>query len=221
MNTKLPNLVITSDFICPWCWIGHRNLKQAITQLGHEVADFTLRFEPFELNPDMPVEGRSRRAYRTHKFGSWARSQAMDAEVTMAGRNAGAEFNYERVLVTPNTRLAHRLMFWAATQGDELKLAELPDAIFSAYFSRGLDVGDTEVLAGLAALVGLDAEAARIFLAGSGGQREVAEQASQAARSGIRSVPSFSIGGQVQISGAQAPAVLARAIAAAIEAAEG
>jgi len=221
VNTKLPNLVITSDFICPWCWIGHRNLKRAIAKLGLEADDVTLQFAPFELNPDMPVGGQGRQTYRTRKIGNWARSQAMDAEVTMAGRNAGVEFNYERVLTTPNTRLAHRLMFWAAAQGDKLKLAELPDEIFSAYFSRGLDIGDAEVLVGLAALLGFDAEAARVYLTGTGGEREVAKQISDAARSGIRSVPNIKVGGEVQISGAQASAVFARAIEAAIEAVEG
>ena len=110
---KPVEVVVTSDFICPWCWIGHRNLKDGIAKAGLSADSVQVRFAPFELNPNMPREGQNRQTYRTGKFGSWARSQAMDAEVTMAGQRVGAEFNYDRVLVTPNTRLAHRLMFWA------------------------------------------------------------------------------------------------------------
>jgi predicted DsbA family dithiol-disulfide isomerase len=63
---------VISDVICPWCYIGKRRLEKAIAAHGsHEVR---VRWLPFQLNPQMPKEGISRREYRTKKFGSSGRS---------------------------------------------------------------------------------------------------------------------------------------------------
>ncbi|CAE6860170.1 hypothetical protein R75461_07941 [Paraburkholderia nemoris] len=119
---KAIQIEVNYDFICPWCWIGQRNLAAALDESGVG-ASVSIRHVPFELNPSMPVEGTDRRSYRTRKFGSWARSQSVDAQVAAAGLTAGAQFNYNRVLRTPNTRLAHRLMQFAQ---DETRRRKLP-----------------------------------------------------------------------------------------------
>lgn len=60
---------VISDVVCPWCFVGKRRLEAAIRALDgrHEVS---VRWHPFQLNPQMPEEGMSRRVYRTAKFGS-------------------------------------------------------------------------------------------------------------------------------------------------------
>ncbi len=211
---KPVEVVVTSDFICPWCWIGHRNLKDGIATAGLSADWVQVRFAPFELNPNMPREGQNRQTYRTRKFGSWARSQAMDAEVAMAGQRVGAVFNYDRVLVTPNTRLAHRLMFWAQSQGDAAKLEALPEAIFFAYFSQGRDIGTVDVLVEVAAAAGFDADAVRTFLKLNSGEREVVAKELQAQLDGVHSVPMIRIAGHA-ISGAQPANLLAQALSSA------
>lgn len=197
------------DFICPWCWIGHRNLKLALQEAG--LPD-TIQptFTPFELNPDMPPEGMDRRAYRTAKFGSWARSQAMDAQVTQLGKQVGLAFNYDRVNVTPNTRLAHRLMMFAAQSADSARVDALFEAIFAAYFSNGENIGRASVLARVAASVGFDAaEVERDLL----GDQDLAafEARLEAVRDGIRAVPSFRVGRHL-VQGAQPPEILSKAL---------
>jgi predicted DsbA family dithiol-disulfide isomerase len=163
VHMKPVDIEITYDFICPWCWIGHRNLKNA---LGREAEDVSakLSYVPFELNPTMPRTGLDRREYRTAKFGSWSRSQAMDADVAGAGRKVGLEFNYDRIEVTPNTRRAHRLMAFAHRIGDERKTEALFESIFAAYFSRGENIGAPDVLVPLAEAIGFDAQQVRDFL---------------------------------------------------------
>lgn len=74
-----------SDVICPWCFIGKANLETAIASLGDEL-DVRVEWRPFELNPDMPAGGMSRRDYRSAKFGSWERSLQLDAQVEGAAR---------------------------------------------------------------------------------------------------------------------------------------
>src|SRR5260370_31998165 len=103
-NMQAIQVEINYDFICPWCWIGQRNLAAALAGSGVGAA-VSIRYVPFELNPSMPVEGMDRHSYRTRKFGSWARSQSIDAHVAAAGLTAAAEFHYDKVLRTPTTRL--------------------------------------------------------------------------------------------------------------------
>src|SRR6478672_7687485 len=69
---------IVSDAICPWCYIGKRQLERALETLSHEGLNFSVHWNPFQLNPDMPKEGRDRAAYRAQKFGNPERVREMD-----------------------------------------------------------------------------------------------------------------------------------------------
>ncbi|NYE60326.1 putative DsbA family dithiol-disulfide isomerase [Duganella sp. 1224] len=197
---------ITSDFICPWCWIGHQHLK---TALARDHVRANIRYLPFELNPGMPAEGMSRHAYRSAKFGNWARSQSMDEDVTLAGRLVDLAFHYERIGLTPNTRLAHKLMAYAQQQGDGARSARLFDAIFAAYFEHGVNIGDAKALAYLAAAQGFDAEAALAYMHGAAAETLVAAALREARERDVNSVPQLLIEGR-RIAGAQTAESLGR-----------
>jgi predicted DsbA family dithiol-disulfide isomerase len=105
---------VISDVICPWCYIGKRRLEKAVAALDGPVK---VRWLPFQLNPTMPKEGVSRREYRTKKFGTWERSQELDAKVVAVGEAEGIHFALDRIERTPNTLDAHRLIWLADQQG--------------------------------------------------------------------------------------------------------
>jgi predicted DsbA family dithiol-disulfide isomerase len=192
---------IYSDLICPWCYIGRRRLGEALKHL--EVGELpNIVWRPFELNPNLPKSGLDRRAYRTAKFGSWERSQAMDREVAETGKTLGLTFHYDRVLVTPNTLAGHRLLWWARETGSQDALAE---ALFRAYFSEGHDLGKLELLTDVAAEVGLSREQARRFLQSDQGRGEVLAEEREARRRGLNSVPFFLLNGIPAFAGAQPP----------------
>ncbi|MFM0206544.1 DsbA family oxidoreductase [Paraburkholderia sediminicola] len=201
---------VNYDFICPWCWIGQRNFAAALVEAGVGAA-VSIRYVPFELNPAMPVEGMDRRSYRSRKFGSWARSQSMDAQVAAAGLTAGAQFNYDKVLRTPNTRLAHRLMQFAQARNEPHKTAALYPAIFAAYFSEGRDIGSLDTLVAIAAEHAFDAAEASAYLLSAAGNQEIDAARARADRLGVQAVPTILIDGGV-ISGAQPPVVFANAL---------
>jgi predicted DsbA family dithiol-disulfide isomerase len=70
------NIEIFSDPVFPWCYIGRCRLEAGLKILGaNELPNIIWR--PFELNPDMSKAGLHRKAYRSAKFGSWERSQAL------------------------------------------------------------------------------------------------------------------------------------------------
>ncbi len=200
-------VAITSDFICPWCLIGERRLRKAIASLPQDVT-VAVTFRPFELNPDMPPEGRDRKAYRVAKFGSLARSEAMDARIVETGRADGIAFNFDKIIRTPSTFAAHRLMWLAQREG---KPEVLADPLFAAYFTRGEDIGSHSVLVRIAAEAGLEPKRVEAFLDGAEGVEEVRTLEMQAYRAGVDGVPYFEIGSHALV-GAQPPVILAEAL---------
>ncbi|WP_428394259.1 DsbA family protein [Lichenicoccus sp.] len=101
-------VVMISDFTCPWCFIGHAQLVDAIAGMPADIA-VDADYGPFELNPGLPAEGMDRTTLRAAKFGP-DRARALDARIMSASAGTGAVFNYNRMQRVPNTTLAHRLM---------------------------------------------------------------------------------------------------------------
>ena len=196
---KTINIEIYSDLICPWCYIGKRRMQAGLKLLRKEHRP-KIVWRPFQLNPDMPAEGMNRKVYRSKKFGSWERSIAMDAQVTETGKDLGIEFNYDKILMTPNTLAGHRLLWWAEQTDHQDHLAE---ALFHAYFTEGRDVGKHAVLAQIAAKVGFPESEALAFLDSDAGAKEVADEALKGLKLGLQGVPFFVINGQPSVSGAQ------------------
>jgi predicted DsbA family dithiol-disulfide isomerase len=201
MDIPQLNIEIISDAICPWCWIGKRQLERARKLLeGKLVVNATWR--PFELNPGMPKAGVPRRVYRQAKFGSLDYSDRLDARVAEAGRAAGLGFHFERMSWTPNTFDAHRLIWLAGQKGAQEAVVE---ALFQAYFQEGRNIGEMPVLVETAQAAGLDGARIGKLLAGGAGSGEVREELERGRDMGIDSVPTIVFKGEPLISGA-APA---------------
>ena len=200
--SPMARIDVISDVICPWCWIGKRQLDLALDGAGSR---FDVHFRPFQLNPDMPEEGVPRAEYRAAKFGSAARGAELDAQVAEVGRGVGLEFRHDLMQRTPNTVRAHRLLAWAAGPGQ----AALKEALMRAYFAQGQDIGDPDVLAAIAAAQGLDG--ADAFLASDALDAQVRAEDLAFRRLGINGVPSFALDGQVLFSGALPAARMAGA----------
>lgn len=194
---------VISDVICPWCFLGKRRLEQAIAELGPDVS-VRVRWRPFELNPEMPVEGISRREYRTRKFGSWERSQELDRRVAQAGEQAGIRFAFDRMERTPNTFAAHRLLWLAEQVGAQDAAAE---SLFTGYFLKGEDVGDPGVLLRIGTEAGMGRDHLEAVISGARGASGVRREEAKARQLGVDGVPFFLINGRFGISGAQRPEV--------------
>lgn len=190
---------VISDVICPWCFIGKRRLEKAIAAQGGPVK---VRWLPFQLNPQMPREGVSRREYRIRKFGSWERSLELDAQVAAAGAGEGIRFAFDRIERTPNTLDVHRLIWLADTDGIQDAVVE---ALFVTYFTDGRDISDRQTLLDVIAVAGPDRGKAEAVLENGGGQEAIREADELARRVRVEGVPFFVINGKVTLSGAQPP----------------
>ncbi len=205
---------VVSDVVCPWCYIGKRKLETALSRLRADEPGLapTVRWHPFELNPDLPVEGMPRAAYLENKFGGKTRAAEIYARVRAVGAEVGIAFAFDRIARQPNTRDAHRLVAWAQQRGDAGALVE---RLFRAYFIEGVWIGERNLLAALAADCGLPREEAQAALASDACRAEVEAEYREAQEAGITGVPFFIFNGCTAVSGAHDPDALLEAIAAA------
>jgi predicted DsbA family dithiol-disulfide isomerase len=200
---------IVSDAICPWCYIGKRQLERALATLAQDGLHFSVHWNPFQLNPDMPKEGRDRAAYRAMKFGSPERVREIDDRVSGAAANVGLPFRLDLIQRTPNTIDAHRLIWFAGREGMQDAVME---AVFAAYFTQGRDIGDRDVLADCAAEGGMGRAAVADFLAGDMAAGEMLAADRAAREAGVNGVPSFFLDGYGLYSGAQPAETMAAAL---------
>jgi predicted DsbA family dithiol-disulfide isomerase len=200
---------IVSDTICPWCYIGKRHLEHALMTLAEEGMAFQVHWNPFQLNPDMPAEGRDRASYRAKKFGSASKAAALDKRITEAAANIGLEFRTDLMTRTPNTIDAHRMIWFAGQHGSQDAAVE---ATFRAYFIEGRDIGEHTVLAECAAEAGLPRQAVIDFLVGDLAREEVLAADRAARDASVSGVPSFFLDGYSLFSGAMPTDTIANAL---------
>jgi predicted DsbA family dithiol-disulfide isomerase len=210
MTDSMPNpeaipVTMIADFACPWCRIGKANLDAAIADwTGAPVA---VTYLPFFLDPTMPAEGKSFREHLSQKF-QGAPLDAMFDRVSQAGRAAGLEFRWDLVGKSPNTTLAHQLIFIAPDD----KRGELSTAIYDAYFLQGKDITDIETIVEIAGDAGLDRESIRQRLLDGEGAAEVRSIAQQVSQQGVTGVPFFIFDGRFALNGAQPSGVILEAL---------
>ena len=201
-------LDIMSDPICPWCYIGKAHLDRALAD--HPDHPFVIEWHPFQLNPDMPREGMDRRAYLEGKFGGKEGAVRAYAPVVEHAEAAGLKIDFEGMKRTPNTLDAHRLIHWAGIEGRQTAAVA---ALFNAYFVEARDIGDHEVLADIADGIGMDAALVTRLLQTDADADDIRQRDAHSRQMGISSVPTFIVGGQHAVPGAQPPELWARVIA--------
>jgi predicted DsbA family dithiol-disulfide isomerase len=193
-------LDIFSDPICPWCFIGKKNLDDALVRAPANT--FDIRWHPFQLNPDMPSEGMDRRAYLEDKFGGKEGAVKAYTPVVQHAENSGLSINFEVIKRTPNTLNAHRLIHWAEVEGVQTKLVQ---ALFVAYFEKGRDLGNCDVLVDVANSVSLDCKTIERMLKTNADLKEIKERDASGRQMGLTGVPAFIVGGKHVVQGAQGP----------------
>jgi predicted DsbA family dithiol-disulfide isomerase len=198
---------VWSDVMCPFCYLGEAHLRQAAERTGQDVE---VRYHSFQLMPELPEGEATSPAELLERVRGVPRQQAeaMNAQVTERAAEAGLEYHLDHALAT-NTMAAHRLLHHAAAHGRQHALAV---RLFEASFTEGRHVGDHEVLADLAADVGLDRAAALAVVSGDAHADDVADDIRQAREIGVTGVPFFVFAQKYAVSGAQPVEVFERAL---------
>jgi predicted DsbA family dithiol-disulfide isomerase len=206
------NIDIISDVVCPWCYIGKRQIEAALALYAqqHPGADKPrVTWRPFQLNPQLPAEGVSRQDYVVQKFGA-ARSKDIYARVAGVGAEYGIAFAFDRIARQPNTVAAHSLISLAGaleSHSDGLQ-DRVKEAFLHAYFLDGVDLTQPENLIAIATAAGMDRAKAEQCLADPQSRQAVAQEDQRARAIGVEGVPFFIFNGKLAVSGAQGPDAL-------------
>ena len=217
MSAASLTIDIVSDVVCPWCYIGKRKLEAALALPGAaSLPAVELRWHPFQLNPDIPAEGISRKQYLEDKFGGPQRASEIYGRVRAAGRGAGLELHIDGIAVQPNTLAAHALIAFAQRAGS-VAASDMKERLLKAYFVDNRFIGSADVLTEISREAGLDARAANAFVTDPLQLQAVARADAQARGMGIDGVPFFIFNRKLSISGAQEPATLLAAMQQAAE----
>ncbi len=211
MNTPL-QIDFVSDVSCPWCAIGLAALERALER-SRDAVNAELRFQPFELNPQMPPGGQDIGEHLTQKYGSTPEQQAQIRDTIRArGAEVGFAFNPQGRGRIYNTFDAHRLLLWAEAEGQPGQQHALKQALLTAYHGRAESPESHEVLLRLATEVGLDAARAAEVLGSDAYAQDVRERERLYQQAGIHAVPAVIVNQRHLISGGQPVEVFEQAL---------
>ncbi len=197
---------LVADPVCPWCYVGLHSFKAAKEALGGGDA-VTVRFRPYQLNPDTPLEGVDRKTYYERKFSDTARLEEMRAAMVQTAAAMGAPFDPSQPAWLPNTLMAHQLLQLAQHHGAGEKAAF---ALYNAYWIELEDIGQGDVLLKIGRDIGLDGDAVKSAFAET--KQTVAAEADAFRRAGVSGVPTFIVNEKQGFSGAHPPETLVKAL---------
>lgn len=116
------------------------------------------------------------------------------------GEADGIDFGFDKIERSTNTFESHRMVYFANARGLQ---DEMVEALFAAYFTEGLFLGDTEVLIRIAAKVGLWGDETRAFLESDDAVEAIQTDEAQIRSMGIDSIPLYVLDGSIPLSGLQ------------------
>jgi predicted DsbA family dithiol-disulfide isomerase len=207
-DSRVVNIEVVSDFVCPWCYVGKKRLERALAEKPE--LEVRISWLPFQLSPEMPREGRDRKEHYEQLFGE-ERAATIKSTMRETAREEGMEFGENAGAKSPNTLRAHMLMHWAQEAGD-VDPNLLVEKLFAAHHVDCDDLGDVEVLARIAGEVGMDPVKIAAALT-AGVDEELLEELMTGIRSqGVTGVPLFILNQRLTLSGAQPPEIFVDAL---------
>jgi predicted DsbA family dithiol-disulfide isomerase len=209
----MPKLAVDiwSDVMCPWCAVGYTAFAQAVEQLEREL-EVEIRWMPFELNPDLPPEGKDQAQHLSEVYGRTADEvAAMRSQMQATAARVGFPMNWtgegpEPPAMMWNTFEAHKLLRWALAEGGPAAQTRLKVALLKAHFQQRRNVSDRDVLLDIAEAEGFNRSRAADALADEALATATRFEEERGRRAGINSVPSFVVDGKYLIQGAREPA---------------
>ncbi len=202
MNTSI-KIDIVSDVACPWCYVGKKRLEQALSKW--EGTPITTEWHPFQLDPSMPAQGKTRDQYLIAKFGDSSRVEQITQTLINAGEDLDIAFDFGKNWLAVNTLPLHQLLEIAGQEGfkDELK-----ERFFKAYFVDLDPLNDMKVLFSIMADYGWSSEKVESVINNPQIQKVVQDKIAHFQKLGVSGVPFFVINNKYGISGAQPPEVI-------------
>ena len=184
MVLNLPELKLTvfSDYICPFCYVGHHRLMRL-----RDSYDLKINWCFIEIHPETSPEGEP---VASLEYPSEQWNQLMHNLEAVAEEEgiAMAEHSF-----TTNSKDALLLSEAAREQGRE-KFYDLHEKLFAAFFVDSRNIGDRNILRELAADCGIDNEAVESAWQDEKYQQRILSNYHAARQHEIQAVPTFIFG---------------------------
>jgi predicted DsbA family dithiol-disulfide isomerase len=191
---------IWSDIMCPFCYIGKRQLESALAEFPNN--EFEIEWKSFQLDPTItPQSGKDVYTFLAERKGmSLEQSIEMHKGVAERAKSVGLDYHFEKAVIS-NSLQAHRIIQLAKTK----KLGDAMEEIFfKAYFTEGRDLNDGPTLIELAYKAGIEQnEVLELLKNETQFLKEVQDDITEAQEIGVQGVPFFVFDRKYAVSGAQ------------------
>jgi predicted DsbA family dithiol-disulfide isomerase len=157
-------------------------------------------WRPFQLNPEMPLNGMDRQQYLTSKFGSKDHAQSVYQRIEDEGKKNKIYFQFNKIIKTPNTFFSHKLLAYAHNKKKQTEVLEL---LFYKYFIEGEDIGSLDILINASKDANIFDENIEKYIISKEDNKSLLNEEKQAKNIGINSVPCFIFNKEIVVSGAQ------------------
>ncbi len=199
------HLDVVIDMVCPWCYLGKKQLDKAIEARPGFIT--SMKYRPYQLGPNTPAEGVDRTEYYKKKFGDSPQLKAGRDHLQSVGQRLGIKFDFESKCTIGNSLDAHRLIRWAYSSGVQRQVA---DRIMQLYFEECAFIADHDLLVSVAKENGMDTTLVAELLASDKDKLAIREEVQSAQQMGVQGVPMFIFNQKSGVSGAQDTDVLIR-----------
>ena len=194
------------DTICGWCFLGSQRLLSTLKKIDK---NFEIIYVPFQLNPEMPMEGMDRSEYVINKFGSIKNASPMYFNMIQEAKKETIDIKLEKIQKTPNTILSHVLIDLARRNNVQ---TEIVFEIFLEYFVKGTDIGEKNNLIKIGTNYGIKEDLLVNELDSKKNREKINKMDKIGRKIGITGVPFYVFNEKIFISGAQSVKALEEAI---------
>ena len=198
----MKEIVIWSDYSCPFCYIAEKRLQDAITDLGLE-KQVKITYKAFQLNRNAPaktMETVAELLAKKYNLTPEEAKQKIEA-IDKAGNESGLVFRYATAHPS-NTLDAHRLMKYAQDKHSDKEVKKLNEGLFEAYFTDNRVLADHDVLMQVAINAGLPTEEVSRVLNSEDYIKQVRSEENEAHGMGVKGVPYLVFNGTLAVPGA-------------------
>eukprot|EP01060_Flectonema_neradi_P000960 TRINITY_DN10569_c0_g1_i1.p1 TRINITY_DN10569_c0_g1~~TRINITY_DN10569_c0_g1_i1.p1 ORF type:complete len:222 (+),score=36.49 TRINITY_DN10569_c0_g1_i1:119-784(+) len=179
---------ITSDILCPWCWVAKRSIARASEKAGVVVET---RWHPYFLYKDIPVGGTDKLKFYTRAFGKKNAKKLLtdpDTKVKLYGRELDIEMNWKEGTMLSHSMLGHRLLWHVLDVHGPEKQNDLMEVLFTIYLKENQNISNPAVLLSAIAQAGIPSEGVAEFLESDSLVQEVEDKHSFNQQN-IKSIP--------------------------------
>lgn len=180
-------LEVFTDFVCPWCYLGEKQLQQAMADL-----DLTLRYVYFPLHPETPLAGMTLEQLFAGRGMDVAAAQQ---QLRNMMRDAGLDYGPRTH--TYNSSPAQQLAKYIALLDTETGTASeelFRQEVFLAYFARGENIALRESLQEICRRIGREDIDIETALSDSSAAQEVNADWEYCREMNVSGVPAFRFG---------------------------